>query len=92
VKTAFLYGGIEKTMHMEQLGGFADDKSKVCLLKKYFDYKSLLWVWSWVSFKDHVDIYFSQFEEERKKIERTSFASEVGSIMQYDMVYIAGWT
>jgi len=35
VKTAFLYGDLEETIYMEQPKSFVEDKSKVCLLKKF---------------------------------------------------------
>lgn len=34
VKTAFLHSDLEETIYMEQLEGFMEDKSKVCILKK----------------------------------------------------------
>jgi len=35
VKTTFLHGELEETIYMQQLEGFVEDNSKVCLLNKY---------------------------------------------------------
>lgn len=33
IKTTFLHGDIEETIYMEQIEGFIEDASKICLLK-----------------------------------------------------------